>query len=74
MYNIIIFTQKIKLVEGYNVYLKKVDFDIAVNSSKDSVTGLMRSLIGIFYTKQRLAACSSSNGLNKEIKGAVFRK
>ena len=70
MYNIVIFTQKIKLVEGY-VYLTKVDFDIAVNSSKDSVTWLMRSLIGIFYTKQRLAACSSSNGL---IKGAVFRK
>ena len=61
------------MIEGY-IYLKKVDFAIAVNSSKDLDTRLMRFLISVFYTKLRLAACSSSIGLNKKIKGAVFRK
>ena len=61
------------MVEGY-VYLNKVDFDIAVNSSKDSHAELMRFHVGVFYTKQKLAAYSSSNGLNKIIKGAFFRK
>ena len=34
----------------------------------------MRALIGIWYSRERLAACSANQGINETIKIAIFSK
>ena len=34
----------------------------------------MRSLLSIFYSNQRLASCSATVGINKEIRTTIFSK
>ena len=61
-----------ELVEGFGVYIKYVDLQHSVNSSKNTPTGLMRALISVWYSKERLAACSAKKGTNNTIKTAIF--
>lgn len=66
--------QKRELVKDFGVYVKYVDLELFEQSSKSSATGLMRNLIGIWYTNARLAACSATSGINPNIRTAVFSK
>lgn len=66
--------QKRELVKDFGVYVKFVDLELFEQSSKSSATGLMRNLIGIWYTNARLAACSATSGINPNIRTAVFSK
>ena len=61
-------------MKGFGVYLKFVDLEMFEQSSKSSTTGLMRSLMGIWYSNARLAACSATSGINPNIRTAVFSK
>ena len=54
--------------------MKFVDLELFEQSSKSSATGLMRNLIGIWYTNARLAACSATSGINPNIRTALFSK
>ena len=40
----------------------------ALELAKPTPTGLMRTLIGIFYTTERLATSSATKGINTQIK------
>ena len=51
-----------------------VDLEQAEQSSKNTATGLMRALIQVWYSKERLAACSAISGINLTIRTAVFSK
>ena len=66
--------QKRELVKDFGVYVKFVDLELFEQSSKCSATGLMRNLIGIWYTNARLAACSANCGINPNIRTVVFSK
>jgi len=44
----------------------------ALELAKPTPTGLMRTLIGIFYTTERLATSSATKGINTQIKTAIF--
>ena len=61
-------------MEGFGVYIKFVDLEMAEQQCKNSPTGLMRALIGIWYNREWLAACSMKSGINDSIKTAVFSK
>ena len=61
-------------MKDFGVYVKYVDLELFEQSSKSSATGLMRNLIGIWYTNARLAACSATSGINPNIRTAVFSK
>ena len=54
--------------------MKYVDLERAEKSSKNTATGLMRSLISIWYSGERLAGCSATSGINSTIRTAVFSK
>ena len=56
------------------MFLRFVDLEHAEQSSKPTPTGLMRSLIGVFYTPERLAGCSAKRGLNDTITTVIFSK
>lgn len=56
------------------VYISFVDLENYGNSSKQTATGLMRSLLSVWYNPQRLAACSATKGINSQIKAAIFSK
>ena len=58
-----------ELVPGYGVYF---ELDAAEQCSNNSATVLMRSLMAVWYTKERLAACSATSGLNDAIRTAVL--
>jgi len=59
-------------VEGFGVYIRYVDLEMAEQQCKTSPTGLMRALIGVWYNRERLAACSMKSGINDTIKTALF--
>ena len=44
--------QRKELVKDFGVYIKFVDLEQCEQSSKQSGTGLMRSLISIFYSNE----------------------
>ena len=44
----------------------------ALELSKPMPTGLMRTLIGSFYTTERLATSSATKGISTQIKTAIF--
>jgi len=56
------------------VYIKYIELEQCEQCSKNSPTGLMRALIGIWYSRERLAACSANQGINETIKIAIFSK
>ena len=66
--------QKKELVAGFGVFVKYVDLELAEQLSKNTPTGLMRSLISIWYSRERLAGCSATSGINQTIRTAVFSK
>ena len=66
--------QKRELVKGFGVYIHFVDLEQAEQTSKNTATGLMRALIQVWYTKERLAACSATLGIHATIRTAVFSK
>ena len=66
--------QKRELVKGFRVYISFVELEQAEQSSKNSATGLMRALVQVWYSKERLAACSATSGINSTIRTAVFSK
>ena len=70
----LLYLQKRELVEGFGVYIKYVALEQAEQTCKNSATGLMRTLIGVWYNRQRLAACSVTSGINSTIRTAVFSK
>ena len=51
-----------------------MDLERAEKSSKNTATGLMRSLISIWYSGERLAGYSATAGINSTIRTAVFSK
>ena len=55
------------------MYIKFVDLENAEQRSKNTATGLMRALISVWYSRERLAA-SSALTINKNIRVAVFSK
>lgn len=61
-------------MKDFGVYVKFVDLELFEQSSKTTATGLMRNLIGIWYSNARLAACSATSGINQTIRTAVFSK
>ena len=69
---LIIHIQKKELVQGFGVYIRYVDLEQAEQQSKNSATGLMRSLMSVYYGRERLAACSANSGINITIRTAVF--
>ncbi len=64
--------QKKELVDSFGVYVKYIDLEQAEQGSKNSATGLMRALIALWYTRERLAGCSATSGINTSIRTAVF--
>jgi hypothetical protein len=64
---------KKELVEGFGVYIKFVQLEQAEQCSKNSPTGLMRALIATWYSRERLAGCSATSGINNVIRTAVFK-
>ena len=65
-----------ELVPQYGVYMSFIDVDSKEQGSKGTATGLMRSLISIWYPPLWLAASSASKGIgiNPRIRAAVFSK
>ena len=74
MYIIMPVSQKKEIVPGFGVYIKYVELEQAEQTSKASATGLMRALMSVFYSKERLAASSANNGINTTIRTAIFSK
>ena len=68
------FAQKRELIDGFGVYIKYIDLEQCEQSSKHSATGSMRALIAVWYSRERLAACSTTSGINETIKTAIFSK
>lgn len=68
------FVQKRELVEGLGIYIRFIELELCEQSSKNSSTGLMRALISLWYSRERLAACSATSGINPNIKTAIFSK
>ena len=66
--------QKRELVDGLGVYIKYIELEQCKQSSKSSPTGMMRALISLWYSRERLAACSATSGINQTIKAAIFSK
>jgi len=64
--------QKVELQEKSGVYVLKSELMAALELAKPTPTGLMRTLIGIFYTTERLACSSATKGINTQIKTAIF--
>lgn len=60
------------MVDGFGVYVGFIDMEQAEQSSKHSATGLMRALINIYHTKERLAACSATSSIHTRIRTAIF--
>ena len=54
--------QRKELVKDFGVYVKFVDLE-QCGTIKQSGTGLMRSLISIFHSNERLVACSATIGI-----------
>lgn len=54
--------------------MKFVDLELFQQLSKTTAMGLMRNLIGIWYSNARLAACSATSGINQIIRTTVFTK
>ena len=52
MYTVSITMQKKELVPGYGVYIKFTDLAQAEQNTKSTSTGLMRSLISLFYSRE----------------------
>ena len=63
-----------ELVEGLGVYVDRAQLRCAEQNSKSTVTGLMRSLISLYYNSERLAGSSANKGINITIRTAVFGK
>lgn len=63
-----------ELVEGLGVYVDRAQLRYAEHNSKSTVTGLMRSLISLYYNSERLAGSSANKGINITIRTAVFGK
>ena len=61
-------------MEGLGIYIKFIELEQCEQSSKNSPTGMMRALISVWYTRERLAACSATSGINQTIKTAIFSK
>ena len=56
------------------MYAKFVDLEQAEQGSKNTATGLMRALMGLWYSRHRLAACSANSGINTTIRTSIFSK
>ena len=54
--------------------MKFVDLELFEQLSKITATGLMKNLIGVWYSNARLAAYSAISGINQTIRTAVFSK
>ena len=63
-----------ELVANYGVYVSFVYLDERESTSKGTATGLMRNLITIWYSGERLGACSATKGINSRIRSAIFSK
>ena len=50
-----------ELIKGFGIYIKYVDLKQAEQTSKNTVTGLMRALMSIWYSRERLAIYSAIN-------------
>lgn len=61
-------------MEGYGVYINIIDLEQAQQQCKASPTRLMRALMGVYYSCERLAACSATHGIDTMIKIAIFSK
>ena len=68
------FAQKPELVDGFGVYIKYIDLEQCEQCSKHSATGLTRALIAVWYSREHLAACLATSGINEMIKTAIFSK
>lgn len=66
--------QKRELVKGFGIYIKYVDLEQAEQTSKNTATGLMRALMSVWYSRERLAGCSANSGINTTIKTCIFSK
>ena len=53
---------------AYTVYIVKSELTAALELAKP---GLMRTLIGIFYSTERLATSSATKGINPQINNAI---
>lgn len=54
------------------MYIHYADLSYVKEASKSSATGLMRALISVWYTRERLASCSATHGINTTIQTAIF--
>ncbi len=48
----------------FGVYVRFVDLERCEMTSKSSPTGLMRSVMSMWYSNARLAACSATSGID----------
>ena len=61
-------------MEGFGVYVRYMDLEQAEQCCKNSATGLMRGLISIYYSQERLASCSAYSGIDPTIRTAIFSR
>ena len=71
---VISLSQKQELIKGFGIYIKYVNLEQTEQTSKNTATGLMRALMSVWYSHERLARCSATSGINNTIKTCIFSK
>jgi len=70
----LLFKNEVELQEKTGVFVQQSAHTAVLQLAKPTPTGLVRTLIGLFYETKRLAVSSAKKGINQDVKNAVFGK